>query len=105
MEIISLPAGSGRVRVEIPSEWVTRAFLEGGEKLQALIEVVKEMERFDFNHVVYPELVKKRERKARLASPAPVAQEKSHEHTWATISKKSQARGVLPYCLTCGTTP
>lgn len=103
MELTTIEAGSGKVSVQIPAKWLRQSLLEGGEKLHALIEAVKEMERFDFKHVVYPELYKKHEQERQreaLRNREPIAVQ--HVHNPATINMKMQAKGVKPYCLNCG---
>ena len=101
MELTTIEAGSGKVSVQIPGEWLRRSLLEGGDKLHALVEAVKEMERFDFKYVVYPELLKKREQeRAKQVIQAPRV--KICQHLFTTIGKKAREGGIVPYCMSCG---
>lgn len=102
---VVIRAGSNKMAVSLPEEWVRRALLEQGESLRLLSEAIREMERFDFKYVVYPELLKERSREqTRQQPPKPVQQPPQvlHTHIFATIRKKLRAKGVVPYCLTCG---
>lgn len=108
MERTTIEAGSGKSYIQIPSEWLRRSLLEGGEKLQVLIEVVRKIERFDFEYVVYPGLVAAREAREAQALADAFPKEAHapprvvHTHIFATIKKKLRERGVLPYCISCG---
>lgn len=106
MNVVTFEAGSGEISVQIPGEWVRQVLLEGGDKLFTLVEAIREMERFDFKHVVYPKLLKQREdergRTTSLSVSVKKPPEDTHQHLFATIKKKLKVRGMLPYCLTCG---
>lgn len=108
MSNITLVAGSGETFIEMPGEWVYRALLEKGDKLEALTEAMRAMERFDFNHIVYPRLLKERAA-ANIPKELPVEpsfipslKPETHTHLFAHIKQKLRRKGFLPYCLSCG---